>query len=610
MAGYKGYRVWSMTTHNPIDTARETLKQLTMRKLLPTPDNFERVYCEIAQVPQEVRKNKLAELILRAFENLPSGDSSYKIALTKLRKAIEDEKWELIPQLAMDLSTLHQRSRDITQSWGQLVLDLIRAWETRNPDMGQRYKQSALERVVATFGNTPDELNEKLANLAKNWLQPGSSNGNPIEVAGIDDDNDSPAVQNDSPAPASRPAGSAHWRAWLEVLQYAMKFGIEPRLVHYPDMMPQFDEVQLALQAVNAEEDITGFFPRLRAFLIRLELVSQDDKRLVSGLSGLMQLMLQNVAELNRSDSYLVGQIASLQQILSQPNISIQHIYQLESSLKEVIHKQGNLRHSLDEATSSLRALLDTFIDKLSLMTDHTGDFHQRISSHSDRIKSAQSSSELTGILQDLLSDTASMQDNLKQSHSELLAAKQDVQSAQSRIGELEKALEAASAKVKEDQLTGAFNRRGLEEHFDREIHRAERSGQPLSVALIDVDNFKQLNDRYGHLTGDDVLKYLVDMMHHCLRTSDIVGRFGGEEFVVILPDTPVNEGVELVQRLQRELTKNFFLANQDKLVVTFSAGVALWHRGEQDCDVIERADRAMYQAKLAGKNRTLSAEN
>ncbi|WP_147694755.1 GGDEF domain-containing protein [Vogesella mureinivorans] len=599
-----------MTTHNPIDTARETLKQLTMRKLLPTPDNFERVYCEIAQVPQDTRKNKLAELILRAFENLPSGDSSYKIALTKLRKAIEDEKWELIPQLVMDLSTLHQRSREVTQSWGQLVLDLIRAWETRTPEMGQRYKQSALERVIATFGNAPDELNEKLVNLTKTWLQPGSNNSIGIEVAGLDDEADSPAAPTTPAASGNIVVSSNQWRAWMEVLQYALKFGIEPRLVHYPDMMPLFDEVQQALQHINADDEISSFFPRLRAFLIRLELISQDDKRLVSGLSGLMQLMLQNVAELNRSDSYLVGQIASLQQILSQPNISIQHIYQLESSLKEVIHKQGNLRHSLDEATSSLRALLDTFLDKLSLMTDHTGDFHQRISTHSDRIKHSQNASELTGILQDLLSDTASMQDNLKQSHSELLAAKQDVQSAQSRIGELEKALEAASAKVKEDQLTGAFNRRGLEEHFDREIHRAERSGQPLSVALIDVDNFKQLNDRYGHLTGDDVLKYLVDMMHHSLRTSDIVGRFGGEEFVVILPDTPVNEAVELVQRLQRELTKNFFLANQDKLVVTFSAGVALWHRGEQDCDVIERADRAMYQAKLAGKNRTLSAEN
>ena len=451
------------------------------------------MYCEIAQLPSEARKNKLAELMLRAFESLPVTESAYKIALTKLRKAIEDEKWELVPQLAMDLTTLHQRSREITQSWGQLVLDLIRAWETRTPDMGQRYKQSALERVVATFGNNPDELNEKLANLSRSWLQAGSSAAAPgIEVAGIEDE-PAPASSNDTAtAPLAANPATSQWQAWQEVLQYALKFGIEPRLVHYPEMMPLFDEVQQALQAIRSDDAIGSFFPRLRAFLIRLELVSQDDKRLVSGLSGLMQLMLQNVAELNRSDSYLVGQIASLQQILAQPNISIQHIYQLESSLKEVIHKQGSLRHSLDEATSSLRALLDTFIDKLSLMTDHTGDFHQRISSHSERIKQSQNAGELTSILQDLLADTASMQTNLKQSHTELLAARQDVQSAQTRISELEKALEAASAKVKEDQLTGAFNRRGLEEHFDREIHRAERSGQPLSVALIDVDNFKQ----------------------------------------------------------------------------------------------------------------------
>ncbi|MNT56681.1 Response regulator PleD [compost metagenome] len=105
------------------------------------------------------------------------------------------------------------------------------------------------------------------------------------------------------------------------------------------------------------------------------------------------------------------------------------------------------------------------------------------------------------------------------------------------------------------------------------------------------------------------MLKYLVELMHRSMRSSDIVARFGGEEFVVLLPDTGINEAVELVQRLQRELTKNFYLANQDRLVVTFSAGVALWHLGECDTDVIERADSAMYRAKLAGKNRTLSAE-
>ncbi|MFC3533988.1 diguanylate cyclase [Vogesella facilis] len=597
-----------MTTHNPIDTARETLKQLTQRKLLPTPDNFERLYCEIAGVEPESQKNKLAELLFHAFEKLPVTDSSYKISLAKLRKAIQEEKWELVPQLVMDLSEQHQRSRELSQHWGKLILELIQAWDIRSPEMGQRYKQSALERVIATFGNNPQELNDKLSNLVRSWTQPDSP-ASGIETADADSPGESPAA-----APAAtvteHDAAQSGSMVWRDVLEYAVRYGIAPRLLHYPDLMPQFEEVQLSLQQCGSEDELAVFFPRLRSFLIRLELLSQEDERLVSGLSNLMRLMLQNVAELNRGDNYLIGQISNLQQILAQPNISIQHIYHLESTLKEVIHKQGVLRSSLDEATDSLRTLLDTFLDKLSLMSSGTGQFQQKLREHSERIRASSDSSSLNDILQLLLEDTASMQNNLQHSQLELMDAQHDVENAQSRIRELEQALEAASAKIKEDQLTGAYNRRGLEEHFTREISRAERSGQPLSVALLDVDNFKQLNDSYGHLTGDNVLKYLVDMMRHCVRASDIVGRFGGEEFIILLPDTPAEEAVSLMQRLQRELTKNFFLANQEKLVVTFSAGVAQWHRGEQDVNIIERADRVMYQAKLAGKNRTLSAEN
>ncbi|GHD75644.1 diguanylate cyclase [Vogesella fluminis] len=593
-----------MTTHNPIDTARETLKQLTQRKLLPTPDNFERVYSEIMGIPVDARTNKLADLLLRAYESLPAEDASAKIAIAKLRRAIDDEKWELVPQLTLELADLNSRNRQLTQNWGSLLQDLMKAWELRNPALSQSYKQAALERVLLSFGNTPDELNEKLHNLVKSWLQP---------AAGQDEEQETGTARNNTETTVATPVHETNdgdrSQVWKDIFDYTLKFGIEPRLVHYPELSQHFSDTRTALASISSSHDIDNFFPQLRGFLIRLELQAQDDERLVTGLSNLMQLMLQNVAELNQSDSYLVGQISGLQQILAQPNISIQHIYQLEASLKEVIHKQGKLKHSLDEATSSLRALLDTFLDKLSLMSNSTGDFQQRLHSHSENIRSTRDVNQLNSILQSLLSDTADMQTNLSESHGELLAARNEVHSAQQRISELEQALEAASAKIKEDQLTGAYNRRGLEEHFEREISRAKRSGQPLSVALIDVDNFKQLNDRYGHLTGDDVLKYLVELMHRSMRSSDIVARFGGEEFVVLLPDTGISEAIELVQRLQRELTKNFFLANQDRLVVTFSAGVAQWHLGECDTDVIERADGAMYRAKLAGKNRTLSAE-
>ena len=202
------------------------------------------------------------------------------------------------------------------------------------------------------------------------------------------------------------------------------------------------------------------------------------------------------------------------------------------------------------------------------------------------------------------------MQQNLNLSRDELVTAREQVEAAEQRIEDLEIALQAASAKVKEDQLTGVYNRRGLAEHFQREISRTGRSNTPLSVALLDVDNFKQLNDHYGHLAGDDALIYLVDVIRSSIRPADVVARFGGEEFVLLMPDTPLDEAIETVRRLQRELTKTFFLANNDRLVITFSAGVAQWHQGERDIDVIERADQAMYQAKLAGKNRVSSAED
>ena len=158
------------------------------------------------------------------------------------------------------------------------------------------------------------------------------------------------------------------------------------------------------------------------------------------------------------------------------------------------------------------------------------------------------------------------------------------------------------------DPLTALYNRRALEKRAPRLLEHVSPE-HPGALLLIDIDNFKKLNDSLGHAAGDQALKALAATVRERLRPADHLARFGGEEFVVLLPDTGINEAVELVQRLQRELTKNFYLANQDRLVVTFSAGVALWHLGECDTDVIERADSAMYRAKLAGKNRTLSAE-
>jgi diguanylate cyclase len=140
-------------------------------------------------------------------------------------------------------------------------------------------------------------------------------------------------------------------------------------------------------------------------------------------------------------------------------------------------------------------------------------------------------------------------------------------------------------------------------------LKRADRSRTAVSVALLDIDNFKQLNDSLGHKAGDRALVHLTKVIKESLRPADSVGRYGGEEFLIVLPDTDLKNAIETLQRLQRDLTKKFFLHNNERILVTFSAGVALRGENEDSEDLVGRADKAMYKAKQTGKNRVVAAE-
>jgi diguanylate cyclase len=129
-----------------------------------------------------------------------------------------------------------------------------------------------------------------------------------------------------------------------------------------------------------------------------------------------------------------------------------------------------------------------------------------------------------------------------------------------------------------------------------------------LSIGLLDVDNFKKLNDELGHGAGDVALKSLAEVVSKALRPMDLVARYGGEEFVVLLPNTPVAEGEQILTRLQRSLTGGLFMHEQKQVFVTFSAGVTAYRPGERIEVALERADEALYEAKRTGKNRTCVA--
>ncbi|GMR01595.1 MAG: diguanylate cyclase [Gammaproteobacteria bacterium] len=162
------------------------------------------------------------------------------------------------------------------------------------------------------------------------------------------------------------------------------------------------------------------------------------------------------------------------------------------------------------------------------------------------------------------------------------------------------------------DALTGLHNRGWLDDAFDREIKRSERDELPLALIMIDVDDFKNYNDDYGHLAGDQVLITVADAIRSPLRPNDMVARFGGEEFAVLLPETTVKNAKIIAERLREHVcsAETGILDNKKLPAVTISLGVARRQQGYSLDMMIAAADVAMYHAKRNGKNRVETAVN
>ena len=181
-----------------------------------------------------------------------------------------------------------------------------------------------------------------------------------------------------------------------------------------------------------------------------------------------------------------------------------------------------------------------------------------------------------------------------------------EILAAELRIAELEKALAETREAAFTDPLTGALNRRGFDKAFQREQARSRRNGSNIALVHIDLDDFKQLNDTLGHHAGDKALVHLVSSLHKTMRPSDVLCRFGGEEFVLMLPDAALEDAAAAVSRFLDEFSAQAVPGTDRKM--TFSAGVVV-QRGEETLEeAIQRADAATYVAKRTGKNRIISS--
>jgi len=163
---------------------------------------------------------------------------------------------------------------------------------------------------------------------------------------------------------------------------------------------------------------------------------------------------------------------------------------------------------------------------------------------------------------------------------------------------------EKLATMAKTDGLTGIYNRRYLDQRLQEELDRSQRHDSPLSLLLLDIDHFKSINDTYGHLCGDYALRGIAAELRQSLRRIDILGRYGGEEFCCILPETPLEQAHNLAERCRAQIADTPFNCFDQQLKVTASIGVAGQLPDDTVDSLIKRADAALYQAKYQGRNR------
>jgi len=173
---------------------------------------------------------------------------------------------------------------------------------------------------------------------------------------------------------------------------------------------------------------------------------------------------------------------------------------------------------------------------------------------------------------------------------------------------ELIEAVTQLDAITVRDGLTGLLNRRRMQELLEQEDARRNRARTPLCVAIVDIDFFKRVNDRHGHAVGDNVLRDVAELIQNKLREAGFAARWGGEEFVLLLPETELSQASQCLERLHQCFAKHDWAHIAMGLQIEFSAGLAQFHNDETPAQAIERADQALYLAKSAGRNRTVLA--
>ena len=262
------------------------------------------------------------------------------------------------------------------------------------------------------------------------------------------------------------------------------------------------------------------------------------------------------------------------------------------------------------------RIIVSKLLTQISLMlrdiTSHVSETEGDLAGHGAKlgelavqISDAEDYSEIKNIVDQMLVETKALLKSGRKLQTRMKISSDDLK-------QLQKELEDSQKEAQTDTLTSLINRRGLEKRLELERIRARQNDAPFSILLVDIDHFKKVNDTYGHLVGDSLLRSIAKLMVGQLRKKDIAARYGGEEFLILLPETDMNGAIAAGRKIQAALsTKEWKIKDTGKSMgkITVSMGIALYALDETEKSLIQRADDALYKAKQDGRNRIVTQD-
>ncbi|MFA7351226.1 MAG: GGDEF domain-containing protein [Methylotenera sp.] len=584
--------------NTPIETARQTLMQLMQRKLPPTPDNFRSVYDEIMGVKSVDKSVELAKTLEKVLLEAGKQKPKYVVVAQAISPLIEKADWSKLEDQLRKLFPSGSGSADVGEAnWSVLIRSLLKQLEVSHKGVTLSRKKEGLSKVLTNFANDSDVLAQKIQALINSW-----GTGSATETVAT---SSLPADGGGTTQVTANTLASVQWR---EMLLRTFELVLIPHLQAVSEHQQKAISLLTMMRQVNGEQALAKCANDLKPILLALEMERDHQARIHEALMQLLRLLVASMGSLVLEDQWLYAQTIVINDIISKP-LNINTLYDAESSLKELTYKQSQLKPALTEAKDTLKKMVTTFVDRLVEMTESTSDYHDKIEGYQQKIASTEDMGELNVLLNSILEDTRAIGLSVQRTRDEFTLSQKHAMDAEKRIQELTAELDYIGEVAHQDYLTGALNRRGMDEAIEREFNRADRHNTALCVAMLDIDHFKKLNDSLGHATGDQALTHLVRVLKDVLRPTDVLARYGGEEFIIILPATPQDEAIKAVARVQRELTKNFFMHKNERVLITFSAGVAQRATGESAEHLIPRADAALYLAKHSGRNQVIGAE-